>query len=271
MKQTNDNVKTFSSSEARKILIAMRQGRWRDTIGLLEPLAESGNSEAMYWMGERLQVAMRILNPDASSKRKYIMIRADKEKAWMWMERSAEKDYPKALFWLGYQYYTGRLGCEKNEEKAFTYFERAAQLGNIPATYYLSQCYQYARVPASTTTRVSASASKRPSWAIRKQNMNCRVCILQAAMWRTAPSVPFLPIRRKPLSGVRNLQTMAMSWPSTNLASITSTAPVWRKTSKKRLSGCARLPTGIWSTPKNCWIPSSLFPFIDTPHRSSLH
>ncbi len=145
MKQTNDNVKTFSSSEARKILIAMRQGRWRETIGLLEPLAESGNSEAMYWMGERLQVAMRILNPDASSKRKYIMIRADKEKAWMWMERSAEKDYPKALFWLGYQYYTGRLGCEKNEEKAFTYFERAAQLGNIPATYYLSQCYQYAR------------------------------------------------------------------------------------------------------------------------------
>lgn len=46
-----------------------------------------------------------------------------------------------ALTYLGDDYYFGRNGCEKNIEKAFSYYKEAAAAGGITAMYYMAYGY----------------------------------------------------------------------------------------------------------------------------------
>lgn len=60
------------------------------------------------------------------------------QKAIEWYERSAAEGYLPALYRLGWCYKFGK-GVDQNEEKAFTYFEEAAQKGHIFARSQLSR------------------------------------------------------------------------------------------------------------------------------------
>jgi len=54
------------------------------------------------------------------------------KQAFEWLERSASQEYSPALYFLGQLYYVGE-GVEVNREKAFEYFEQAAEKGHLLA------------------------------------------------------------------------------------------------------------------------------------------
>lgn len=61
--------------------------------------------------------------------------------ALKYYEMAAAYDYPAALVGLGYLWYYGRTG-EKNYEKAFNYFTRAAEKGDIQSAYKVADMYR---------------------------------------------------------------------------------------------------------------------------------
>lgn len=56
--------------------------------------------------------------------------------------KAANHNDPEALAFLGDCYYYGNYGVERSYEKAFEYFQRASELGDIQATAKLGHCYQ---------------------------------------------------------------------------------------------------------------------------------
>lgn len=56
---------------------------------------------------------------------------------------AAERQDPWALFWLGEQYAQGLAGVlEQDFKKAFTYYQKSADLLDIDAVFHVARCYQ---------------------------------------------------------------------------------------------------------------------------------
>src|SRR5436190_535378 len=62
------------------------------------------------------------------------------EKAFHWFQKAAEKDHIKAQYKLALLYYNGE-GTENNLEKAFYWFQKAAKKDHIKAQYNLALLY----------------------------------------------------------------------------------------------------------------------------------
>lgn len=55
----------------------------------------------------------------------------------------SRNDDAEGLFAMGANYYLGQNGYEENHEKAFSYFKKAADAGNVDAQYMTGVCYVY--------------------------------------------------------------------------------------------------------------------------------
>ncbi|CAB4438298.1 unnamed protein product [Rhizophagus irregularis] len=62
------------------------------------------------------------------------------EKAFHWYQKAAEKDHINAMFHLANIYYDGK-GTEKNFEKAFHWFQKAAEKNHTYSMFNLATCY----------------------------------------------------------------------------------------------------------------------------------
>ena len=137
-------METKDMTQMEQTIEKIKNGRGAETLGILEPLAEKGNAEALFWLGVRSLHSMRVPDNDPNSRRHYRVIRQDKKKAVELIRQSAEKDYPQALCWMAKEHFLGRR-LEKNETLAFEYWKKAADTGFVPAIYKLAQCYSSAR------------------------------------------------------------------------------------------------------------------------------
>ncbi|CAB5303897.1 unnamed protein product [Rhizophagus irregularis] len=63
------------------------------------------------------------------------------EKAFCWYQKAAEKDHIDGMYGLANRYYNGE-GTEKNLEKAFHWYQKAAEKGHIDAIFNLAACYR---------------------------------------------------------------------------------------------------------------------------------
>ena len=64
----------------------------------------------------------------------------DVEKAFCWYQKAAEQGYAKAQYNLGVCYANG-TGVEKNIQKAVELYQRAVEQGNADAQNNLGHCY----------------------------------------------------------------------------------------------------------------------------------
>jgi hypothetical protein len=64
----------------------------------------------------------------------------DAEKAFEWYQKAAEQGYVRAVYKIGFLYHKGE-GVKKNNGKAFTWIKRAAEQDYRPAMYYLGKLY----------------------------------------------------------------------------------------------------------------------------------
>ena len=61
------------------------------------------------------------------------------------LRRRVENENPKAVCHLGLCYMDGRLGLKPSDKKAARLYERAVELGNVAAMYFLGCIYQFGR------------------------------------------------------------------------------------------------------------------------------
>ena len=69
-------------------------------------------------------------------------VEKDSERAFELYMKAAETGDGSALLAVGESYYLGK-GVKKNEEKAFEFYRKSAETGNEYAAYYTGDCYQY--------------------------------------------------------------------------------------------------------------------------------
>lgn len=67
-------------------------------------------------------------------------VKQDSEKAFSWYQKAAEQDLPPALFNMGECYFYG-IGVEKDQEKAISYYTQAAEHNSRQAEYILGYIY----------------------------------------------------------------------------------------------------------------------------------
>ena len=80
-----------------EVISLARQGKWAETVGPLDKLAEESHPEAMYWLAMRYRSAHRIPNTDPNSRKRFTIIHSDRKKTAELMRQSAEKGYAPAL------------------------------------------------------------------------------------------------------------------------------------------------------------------------------
>lgn len=128
--------------------------RYEDALAQYALLAEQGDELAARWAGWIIhqglcarsdpQEAIRYYLLSAESGSKDGMFRladmyarvSEHQGAFEWYERSAAEGYLPAVYRLGRCYHLGK-GVDRNEEKAITYFQEAANKGHIFAKSWL--------------------------------------------------------------------------------------------------------------------------------------
>jgi TPR repeat protein len=153
-------------SEGKKAFLA---GDYAAARRILEPLADSGDAEALYWTGVmysqgrgypadcqeaayRYEQAARKGHADAAFNLGFMLYRGvgataldcelipDREKATPWLLQAAKAGKPRAQFLVGRMYATGE-GLSRSLDDAFPWLERAAKAGITEAQYDLGLLY----------------------------------------------------------------------------------------------------------------------------------
>lgn len=98
-----------------------------DRFNATKRLAEKGQANAMYQLGQMYELGMGVAN--------------NRGKAYEWYLKAAKQGQPSAAYQVGYAYYWGKAGRPKDRDLAFQWFSKAADSGNHLAMTYLSKMY----------------------------------------------------------------------------------------------------------------------------------
>ena len=71
------------------------------------------------------------------------LVEPSDEKAITYYQKAAELGSAKAMCELGWRYRQGTVALEKDPAKAIELFQKAAELGEPEASYWLARCYQF--------------------------------------------------------------------------------------------------------------------------------
>ena len=133
---------------------------WEEKFKEALPLANSGNTEAQYDVGEMYERG-RGVNKDMAQAFKWYLKSAEQgntkgafraglaylkgegveknlDEALKWLEKSAEKSYERANYYLGVMYEKGE-GVPVNLTRALTYYKKAFNSGYAPANERISE------------------------------------------------------------------------------------------------------------------------------------
>ncbi|MCG6969603.1 MAG: sel1 repeat family protein [Gammaproteobacteria bacterium] len=132
---------------------------WEEKYKERLPLAESGNAEAQYDVGEMLERG-RGVNKDLTQ-------------AFNWYLKSAEQGNTKGAFRAGLAYLKGK-GVEKNDEFALKWLQLSADRGYERAVYYLGVMYEKGEGVEVNYTRALSNYKKAltAGYAPAKERIN---------------------------------------------------------------------------------------------------
>ena len=127
MKDAADHGNHLAEFNLAQMMLDRNAGGVEEAVVYYERAAEAGVADAQYAMAE-------VYANGAAGKPK------DDEKARMWLERAARKNYDTAQLELGTWLVQGR-GGEADPQAGFGWLERAAQGGNVAAQNRLAKLY----------------------------------------------------------------------------------------------------------------------------------
>jgi uncharacterized protein len=156
-------VPAAAEGPAKEAMDAFQAGRHAKAVDLARPLAEQGNSEALYLMGfahesgqgvdadrekalEFYRKAAAGKHKDAVYRLSFILLASEDEKerdqAREALESAAKDDPAVAARILGEAYLRGRLTPAPDPDKAIFWWKRAADAGDIPSLLLIARFYE---------------------------------------------------------------------------------------------------------------------------------
>src|SRR5436190_1774111 len=69
-------------------------------------------------------------------------VEKDEHKAFIYYQKSADMGHADGTYKVSYCYEDG-IGVEKDEHKAFIYYQKSADMGYADGTYMVGYCYEY--------------------------------------------------------------------------------------------------------------------------------
>ena len=121
------------SAEPKQYVEAIEKGNYKAALNILIPLAEEGDINAQYNLGNIYGDIFNYL------KVGYLK---DKKKAFEWFEKAALQGHTEAQHSLGYMYFTGQ-GIKQDYQKSFEWELKAANLGHAEAQHGIAVAYEY--------------------------------------------------------------------------------------------------------------------------------
>ncbi len=142
---------------------AFQQGRFDKALEIVKPLAEKGDGEALYLMGfahetgkgvaasaekalEFYKKSAAAENKDAVYRMAFILLasekKEDRDQARVILEEAAKKDPAVSARILGEAYLRGRLTPEADTEKAISWWQKAADAGDVTSLVLMARFYE---------------------------------------------------------------------------------------------------------------------------------
>lgn len=100
-------------------------GRYDEANGWSQKAAEGGNADAQYDVGFSAFIA-----------EKY-------EEAVFWLEKAVAQNHPASMLIMAEMLSQGNCAVVKDESKAFQYYKKSAELGNLLSMYRVGRCYYF--------------------------------------------------------------------------------------------------------------------------------
>jgi uncharacterized protein len=156
-------VPATTEGPAKEAMDAFQEGRHAKAVELAKPLAEQGNSDALYLLGfasesgkgldasrdkalEYYRKAAAAKHKDAVYRLAFILLASEKEEernqAREALESAAKDDPAVAARILGEAYLRGRLTPAADPDKAVFWWKRAAEAGDIPSVLLMARFYE---------------------------------------------------------------------------------------------------------------------------------
>lgn len=140
-------------------------GKYKETIRLVQPLANEGNPRAQVILGKCYENGLGV-EQDMAVAAQWFQLAAEQnyseaqvllaycyeigagvpknpQQVMNLMTRAAESGNPEAQFNLAINYSQGLYGAPKNEQASFLWAERSASQGYAQAERFLGACYEY--------------------------------------------------------------------------------------------------------------------------------
>ena len=149
----------------QKAWVAYNVGHYKETITLVQPLAEAGNATAQILLGrcyesglgvsQDLEAAVKWYRAAAEQKDSQgqvllaycyeigIGVPKDPEKTVALMTAAAEAGNAEAQFNIALYYSKGLYGTKRDFKQSFAWAEKSAKQGYGQAERYLGACYEY--------------------------------------------------------------------------------------------------------------------------------
>ena len=146
----------LSAQSVEEGVEAWQQGNYAEAVAMWQPLAEGGDADAQYNLGQAYRIG-RGTQPNAVESRKWFELAAkqgqvdaqtslgllliqtaDRAEALQWLKLAAEQNEPRALLVYGAALYKGD-GVPRDPTLGYDYVSKAAGLGLKPAKDTLAQ------------------------------------------------------------------------------------------------------------------------------------
>ena len=163
--------------EARKLY---DRGSYDMAQKLFLPLAESGDAESQYYLGETL--LLRVY---------------DYENAIAWWRKAADQGHAGAQSNLGYMLTAG-LGVETNHAEAIRLFRLAAQKGNAEAQYNLGAMYDLGMSVRQDREEAAVWFARRPGTGWNRPRRSSAICTPMARASRGTSARPWTSTGKPP-------------------------------------------------------------------------
>ena len=124
MNQSSDDTQSINLASG---IAAFEAKHFAQALGLLGPVAESGNEDAQYRLAVMYQNGLGVVRNELL--------------AMKWMVAAAKQDFPLAQHGLGFMYMEGDC-VAKNGEKAVLWFKKAAEQGLAGSQTTLAMMYE---------------------------------------------------------------------------------------------------------------------------------
>ncbi|RCI03839.1 hypothetical protein CU098_012107, partial [Rhizopus stolonifer] len=171
--------------------------RPKEAFDILTSLAKSNDADAHYWIAvcyeegvpgvvsidltksfEHYVISANLGFSDSQFQVGHMLckgigVKEDRQAAFKWFKKSAEKNNAKALYYIGIYHYNGSGSIVRDHEQARLYFKRSAELGHVEAMVsYAQTCQERLKTTGLNPSEIEKLQAETFKWYAKSAKQN---------------------------------------------------------------------------------------------------